>query len=157
CPGPRPRCRGGRRSPAARSGDASRNASRPTAWRAIISRSIGAYCATAFLRMSPSCRRFTRWAFPPRGASKQRGSCVMAEAMTPASEDEAQYRIEATGGFREPRTRILKPGDTLSVFNAFGDMVGGAGSPDGLYHEDTRYLSQLELSLNGDRPLLLSA
>jgi len=81
----------------------------------------------------------------------------MAEAMTPASEDEAQYRIEATGGFREPRTRILKHGDTFAVFNAFGDMVGGAGSPDGLYHEDTRYLSQLELSLNGDRPLLLSA
>ena len=81
----------------------------------------------------------------------------MAEAVTPASEDESQYRIEATGGFREPRTRILKHDDTFAVFNAFGDMVGGAGSPDGLYHEDTRYLSQLELSLNGDRPLLLSA
>jgi glycogen debranching enzyme len=81
----------------------------------------------------------------------------VAEAVTPASEDESQYRIEATGGFREPRTRILKHGDTFAVFNAFGDMVGGAGSPDGLYHEDTRYLSQLELSLNGDRPLLLSA
>ena len=50
----------------------------------------------------------------------------MAEAVTPASEDEAQYRIEATGGFREPRTRILKHGDTFAVFNAFGAMVGGA-------------------------------
>ena len=37
------------------------------------------------------------------------------------------------------------------------DMVGGFGSPDGLYHDDTRFLSQLELRLNGDQPLLLSA
>jgi glycosyltransferase involved in cell wall biosynthesis len=35
--------------------DASRNASQPIAWRAIICRSIGAYCETAFRRMSPSC------------------------------------------------------------------------------------------------------
>jgi glycogen debranching enzyme len=79
-------------------------------------------------------------------------------AVVPQSGDEdSQYRIEATGGFREPRTRVLKHGDTFAVFNPFGDMVGGSGSPDGLYHDDTRYLSQLELRLNGDRPLLLSA
>lgn len=36
-------------------------------------------------------------------------------------------------------------------------MVGGAGCPDGLYHQDTRFLSQLELALNGGRPLLLSS
>jgi glycogen debranching enzyme len=77
--------------------------------------------------------------------------------VTRVSEDEAQYRIEATGGFREPRSRILKHGDTFAVFNPFGDISGGSGSPDGLYHEDTRYLSQLELYLNDDRPLLLAA
>jgi glycogen debranching enzyme len=81
----------------------------------------------------------------------------VAGAVTQPSEDDAQYRIEATGGFREPRTRILKHDDTFAVFNPFGDIVGGSGSPDGLYHEDTRHLSQLELYLNGDRPLLLSA
>ena len=36
-------------------------------------------------------------------------------------------------------------------------MVADAGCPDGLYHQDTRFLSQLELRLNGDRPLLLSS
>jgi len=81
----------------------------------------------------------------------------MARAATPTSEDESQYRIEATGGFREPRTRILKHDDTFVVFNQFGDITGGNGSPDGLYHHDTRHLSRLELRLNGDRPLLLSA
>jgi glycogen debranching enzyme len=67
---------------------------------------------------------------------------------------ESQFRIEATGEFHEPRTRILKHGDTFAVLSRFGDMVGGA---DGLYHQDTRFLSQLELRLNGDRPLLLSS
>src|ERR1051326_9441941 len=81
----------------------------------------------------------------------------MARATAEASESDSQFRIEATGAFREPRTRILKHGDTFAVLNQFGDLAGDRGSPDGLYHEDTRYLSQLELRLNGDRPLLLSA
>src|SRR5215831_15703231 len=72
------------------------------------------------------------------------------------STDDSQYRIEATGAFREPRTRVLKHGDTFAVLSPFGDIVGDSGSPDGLYHDDTRYLSQLELRINGDRPLLLS-
>src|SRR5436190_1975607 len=84
----------------------------------------------------------------------------MAVAVTDApeaTEDESQFRIEATGALREPRTRILKHGETFGVLNQFGDMVGDPGSPDGLYHQDTRFLSQLELRLNGDRPLLLSS
>src|SRR5437764_1899606 len=84
----------------------------------------------------------------------------MAVAVTDApeaTEDEPQFRIEATGALREPRTRILKHGETFGVLNQFGDMVGDPGSSDGLYHQDTRFLSQLELRLNGDRPLLLSS
>jgi len=81
----------------------------------------------------------------------------LSAATAHSGDEDSQYRIEATGGFREPRPRILKHGDTFAVFNAFGDIAGGNGSPDGLYHNDTRYLSQLELRLNGDRPLLLSA
>ena len=81
----------------------------------------------------------------------------MSAVVPPSGDDDSQYRIEATGGFREPRTRVLKHGDTFAVFNPFGDIGGDSGCPDGLYHNDTRYLSQLELRLNGDRPLLLSA
>jgi glycogen debranching enzyme len=81
----------------------------------------------------------------------------MAVATIQTSEDESKFRIEATGAFREPRTRVLKHDDTFAVLNQFGDIFGESGSPDGLYHRDTRHLSQLELRLNGDRPLLLSA
>src|SRR5215469_6516911 len=71
--------------------------------------------------------------------------------------EESQFRIEAKGAFREPLTRTLKHDNTFAVLDAFGDMVGEPGSPDGLYHDDTRFLSRLELLLNGDRPLLLSS
>ena len=81
----------------------------------------------------------------------------MAVSPSEHTEDQSQFRIEATGAFREPRTRILKHGETFAVLNQFGDIVGDSGSPDGLYHQDTRFLSQLELRLNGDRPLLLSS
>ena len=63
----------------------------------------------------------------------------------PKPEDDSQFRIEATGSFREPRTRILKHGNTFAVLDSFGDMAGINGNPDGLYHEDTRFLSRLEL------------
>ncbi|HEX5453789.1 MAG TPA: amylo-alpha-1,6-glucosidase [Stellaceae bacterium] len=71
-------------------------------------------------------------------------------------EDESQFRIETTEGFRDPRTRILKHGDTFAVLNTFGD-ISDRSSPDGLYHRDTRFLSLLELRLNGSRPLVLSS
>ena len=76
---------------------------------------------------------------------------------TPDLEEDSQFRIEASGGYREPRTRILKHGESFAVLDPFGDMVGGDGMPDGLYHEDTRFLSRFQLRLNGDRPLLLSS
>jgi glycogen debranching enzyme len=72
-------------------------------------------------------------------------------------ENDTQFRIAATEGIREPRTRILKHGNTFAVLNNFGDMTAEPGSADGLYHRDTRFLSQLELRLNGHRPLLLSS
>ena len=75
----------------------------------------------------------------------------------PPKEIESQFRIEAKEGYREPRTRVLKHDDTFAVLDQFGDIVTGDGRPDGLYHQDTRFLSQLELLLNGQRPLLLSS
>ena len=74
----------------------------------------------------------------------------MAIASRQRNQAASQFRIEATGSSYDPRTRIVKHGDTFAVLSAFGDMVGGTGCPDGLYHQDTRFLSQLELALNGE-------
>ncbi|HEX3537004.1 MAG TPA: amylo-alpha-1,6-glucosidase [Stellaceae bacterium] len=78
-------------------------------------------------------------------------------AIEPEIEEEGRFHIAATGSYREPHNRVLKHGNTFAVLDAFGDINGGDGNPDGLYHDDTRYLSRLELRLNGGQPLLLSS
>jgi glycogen debranching enzyme len=68
-----------------------------------------------------------------------------------------EFYIPATASLQERRPRILKHGDTFGVFDHYGDIVSGEGSPEGLYHRDTRYLSGLQLLINGRRPMLLSS
>src|SRR5262249_7153480 len=53
--------------------------------------------------------------------------------------------------------RTLKHDDTFIVLDAHGDVGASAGGPDGLFHCDTRFLSHLELLLNGVQPLLLGS
>jgi glycogen debranching enzyme len=70
---------------------------------------------------------------------------------------EDQFVIPATGSLNELRPRTLKHGDTFAVFDRNGDAIGAPGSSDGLYHRDTRYLSHLFLTIDGQRPILLSS
>ena len=67
------------------------------------------------------------------------------------------FYIPATSSLQERRPRTLKHGDTFAVFDHNGDIIAGPGSPEGLFHADTRYLSHLSLWLGGERPLLLSS
>ena len=67
---------------------------------------------------------------------------------------EAPFYIPATDAPARPR-RILKRNDTFGVFDSHGDIGASAGGEDGLFDSDTRYLSHLELLVNGSRPLLL--
>jgi glycogen debranching enzyme len=67
------------------------------------------------------------------------------------------FHIAANAALQERQTRTLKHGDTFAVFDHRGDVGGGPGNPEGLYHRDTRILSQFELLLQEARPLLLSS
>jgi glycogen debranching enzyme len=69
---------------------------------------------------------------------------------------ETPFYIVATGSPTRPR-RNLKYGDTFAVLDSHGDLGASAGESDGLFHKDTRYLSQLELLVNGLQPLLLGS
>jgi glycogen debranching enzyme len=69
---------------------------------------------------------------------------------------ESEFAVHATAPASRPR-RALKHGDTFIVTDSFGDIGATAGGTDGLYHADTRFLSHLELSLNGQQPLLLGS
>ncbi|MGA2188930.1 MAG: amylo-alpha-1,6-glucosidase [Steroidobacteraceae bacterium] len=68
-----------------------------------------------------------------------------------------QYAIAANAALQERPTRTLKHGDTFAVFDQRGDIGGEPGNSEGLYHRDTRILSQFRLLLEEARPLLLSS
>ncbi|EWY39733.1 amylo-alpha-1,6-glucosidase [Skermanella stibiiresistens SB22] len=68
----------------------------------------------------------------------------------------AEYYIPAVGSLTDRHTRTIKHADTFAVFDDHGDILYARGRPDGLFHQDTRYLSRLELLIDGQRPLLLS-
>ena len=93
-------------------------------------------------------------------------SSALADAVKPAgssadsSVDETsvpEFYIAASASLQERRTRTLKHGDTFAVFDHRGDIGSEPGSSEGLYHRDTRILSQLTLLLEEARPLLLSS
>ena len=69
---------------------------------------------------------------------------------------EAPFYIAATQAVGRPR-RTLKDGDTFAVLDSHGDITATPGGPDGLFYQDTRYLSHLELLINEKRPLLLGS
>lgn len=73
------------------------------------------------------------------------------------SQAQTQFFIPATASLHERRPRTLKHGDSFAVFDHSGDAISGPGSPEGLYHRDTRHLSHLYLTINGLRPMLLSS
>ncbi|HEV2161943.1 MAG TPA: amylo-alpha-1,6-glucosidase [Stellaceae bacterium] len=67
------------------------------------------------------------------------------------------YIGAATSAAERRPPRALKYGDTFAVFDDNGDVAGGALNPAGLYYRDTRHLSHFVLSVDGERPLLLSS
>ncbi len=69
---------------------------------------------------------------------------------------EAPFYIPATGPSTRPR-RTLKHDDCFAVLDSYGDIGATAGGPDGVFFADTRFLSRLEMSLNGMQPLLLGS
>lgn len=68
-----------------------------------------------------------------------------------------QFYIPATASILERRPRALKHGDTFAVFDHYGDIRDTPGGSEGLFHQDTRHLSQAELLFEGHRLLLLSS
>jgi len=68
-----------------------------------------------------------------------------------------QHYVETETSLVQPALRSLKHGDAFAVFHDYGD-IGVAGSgPEGLYFNDTRFLSWCELRFEGKRPLLLNS
>ena len=69
---------------------------------------------------------------------------------------ETPFYVAGTEASTRPR-RTLKHGDCFAVVDSYGDIGATSGGPDGLFFHDTRHLSQLEILLNGQPPLLLGS
>ena len=70
--------------------------------------------------------------------------------------EDVPHYIQVTEPSARPRWS-LKNDDTFAVLDSYGDIGATAGGPDGLFCLDTRFLSRLELRLNGLPPLLLGS
>jgi glycogen debranching enzyme len=70
---------------------------------------------------------------------------------------EDQFYILTTSPRVDDRTCVLKQGDTFGVFDRYGDVQPVGRGDQGLYHDGTRFLSRLNMSLCGERPLLLGS
>jgi glycogen debranching enzyme len=68
-----------------------------------------------------------------------------------------QFYIRAQSSLADDRTRVLLYGDTFAVFNRYGDIQALGYGQQGIFHKETRYLSNLEVHIGGVRPLLLSS
>jgi glycogen debranching enzyme len=55
------------------------------------------------------------------------------------------------------RARVLKNGELFAVLDRSGDIRTGGELAEGLYLGDTRFLSRLELRVDGERPMLLGS
>ena len=68
-----------------------------------------------------------------------------------------QWYVAATAARAEESPQVVKSDDTFALFNRFGDIQTWGTGEQGLYHEDTRFLSHLSLGINGVRPMFLGA
>ena len=67
------------------------------------------------------------------------------------------HYIEAETSLVQRALRTLKHGDAFAVFDEYGDIGHAHNGPEGIYFNDTRFLSWYELQFEGVRPLLLSS
>ncbi len=68
-----------------------------------------------------------------------------------------RWYVLVTSSHTDDRTRVLKHGETFGVFDRFGDVPAVGSGAHGLYHQGTRFVSRLQLRVNGKRPMLLNS
>src|SRR5579864_3904327 len=103
---------------------------------------------------------FGRSCNPRSARPSQQGGDPLTVSPAIARPDEAPnevpFYIVAKAATARPR-RTLKQNDTFAVIDNHGDIGVALGEPDGIFNNDTRYLSRLELTINGQPPLLLGS
>ncbi|HEX3882465.1 MAG TPA: amylo-alpha-1,6-glucosidase [Stellaceae bacterium] len=83
----------------------------------------------------------------------------MAGLGNPASEtgDISSFYIPVTASTAGNGRHVLKNANSFAVLDELGQIQASGQAAEGLFFEDTRYLSRLAMAINGARPLLLSS
>jgi glycogen debranching enzyme len=68
-----------------------------------------------------------------------------------------KYYILASSSYADDRVLTLNYGDTFGIFDRWGDIKQFGTCVQGIYHQGTRFISDMELELNHYRPMLLSS
>jgi glycogen debranching enzyme len=69
----------------------------------------------------------------------------------------SSFDIPVTASTAGNDRHVLKNANSFAVFDEFGQIQASGPAAEGLFFEDTRYLSRLAMLINGARPLLLSS
>ena len=73
------------------------------------------------------------------------------------SSGSSSFYIPVTAGTAGNDRHVLKNANSFAVFDELGQIQASGPAAEGLFFEDTRYLSRLAMAINGARPLLLSS
>ncbi|RFM28252.1 amylo-alpha-1,6-glucosidase [Deminuibacter soli] len=80
---------------------------------------------------------------------------MLTNAM-PATEDD-KYHISADSVNADERIKVLNHFDSFGIFDRWGNIQQQGKMVHGIYHEGTRFINQLVLLINNEKPLLLSS
>ncbi|HEY0732484.1 MAG TPA: amylo-alpha-1,6-glucosidase [Chitinophagaceae bacterium] len=70
---------------------------------------------------------------------------------------ENKFYISVNSTYADDRVRVLNHIDSFGIFDRWGDIKQLGEEVQGIYHNGMRYISELQLRINGKRPLLLSS
>jgi glycogen debranching enzyme len=68
-----------------------------------------------------------------------------------------QWYVSVAAARADNNPYVVKSDDSFALFDRFGDIRDWGAGQQGLYHDDTRFLSWQELTINGVRPMFLGA
>src|SRR5688572_28478752 len=71
--------------------------------------------------------------------------------------EEDKFHIQAEAVNYDDRVKVLNHSDSFAIFDRWGDIHPHSKKALGIFHQGTRFISQLELKLNRKKPLLLGS
>ncbi len=86
-----------------------------------------------------------------------KGSPMVLQSSEPREKSVGDTGTHYIPAQAEPWQYSLKHGQSFALFDEHGDIISGRHRADGLYHRDTRVLSDWQLQFNGHQPLFLSS